>query len=311
VLSYSNTLLLFMKKAFISLHTAIFLAGFTGVLGRLISLNEFMLVWYRLLLTVLTLGVILWFRRSFTKKPARSLLSVFVVGVVVALHWVAFYGSIKYANVSIALVCFSTLGFFSALLEPLLLSKKISYSELVLGMICIAGVCLIFHFDTRYKTGIIFGVASAVLAALFTVLNKKVLEKHNASNVTFIEMTGGFIMLSVLMPLYLSFFNLHVELPEAGDWLWLIILSWLCTVLAFYLSLSALKRISPFTVNLSYNLEPVYGIALAFIIYKENKELGKSFYTGLLLIVSAVILQMIKVYYNSRKRQSPIVNGES
>lgn len=290
-----------MKKAFISLHAAIFLAGFTGVLGRLISLNEFMLVWYRLLLTVLTLGVILWLRRSFTKKPSGSLLPVFGVGVVVALHWVAFYGSIKYANVSIALVCFSTLGFFSALLEPFLLDKKISYSELVLGMISIAGVYLIFHFDTRYKTGITFGVISAILAALFTVLNKKVLEKHDASNVAFIEMTGGFIMLSLLMPFYLSFFHLHVELPRAADWLWLIILSWLCTVLAFYLSLSALKHISPFTVNLSYNLEPVYGIALAFIIYKENKDLGKSFYTGLLLIIIAVVLQMIKVYYRNRE----------
>lgn len=295
-----------MKKAFISLHAAVFLAGFTGVLGRLISLNEFMLVWYRLLITILTLGIILWLRRSFPKKPVRSLLPVFSVGAVVALHWVAFYGSIKYANVSIALVCFSTLGFFSALLEPLILPKRMSYRELLLGMISVAGVYLIFHFDTRYKTGIIFGVASAVLAALFTVLNKKVLEKHNALNVTFIEMTGGFIMLSVLMPLYLFFFDLHVELPKAGDWLWLFILSWLCTVLAFYLSLNALKRISPFTVNLSYNLEPVYGIALAFIIYKENKDLEKSFYTGLLLIVIAVVLQMIKVYHSAGKlnRQS-------
>ncbi len=285
-----------MKKAFISLHAAIFLAGFTGVLGRLISLNEFMLVWYRLLLTVLTLGVILWLGRSFNKQPARTLLPIFGVGVIVALHWVAFYGSIKYANVSIALVSFSTLGFFSVLLEPLLLSKKISYNELVLGMISIGGVYLIFHFDSKYKTGIIFGVVSAVLAALFTILNKKVLEKHNALTVTFIEMTGGLIMLSLLMPFYISFFGLHIELPEADDWLWLIILSWLCTVLAFYLSLNALKRISPFTVNLSYNLEPVYGIALAFIIYKENKELGKSFYIGLLLIVTTVILQMIRVY---------------
>lgn len=291
-----------MKKAFISLHAAIFLAGFTGVLGRIISLNEFMLVWYRLLITILTLGIILWLRRSFPKKPFRSLLPVFGVGAVVALHWVTFYGSIKYANVSIALVCFSTLGFFSALLEPLLLSKKISYSELLLGMISITGVYLIFHFDTRYKTGIIFGVVSAVLAALFTVLNKKVVEKHNASNITLIEMTGGFIMLSVLMPLYLFFFDLHVELPETRDWLWLLLLSWLCTVLAFYLSLNALKRISPFTVNLSYNLEPVYGIALAFLIYQENKDLGKSFYTGLLLIIIAVVLQMIRVY-PSRKRE--------
>lgn len=296
-----------MKKALINLHFAIFFAGFTGVLGRLIFLNEFLLVWYRLLITVITLFVLFLFKRSFPKMPVGSLLQLFGVGAVVALHWVAFYGSIKYSNVSIALVCFSTLGFFSAILEPVLLSKRISFIELVLGIIAITGVYLIFHFDTRYKSGIAFGIASAVLAALFTILNKKVLEKHEASSIALYELAGGLIFLSMFMPVYLAFFRLHFELPKMSDWLWLLILSWFCTVWAFYLSLSALKSISPFTVNLSYNLEPVYGIALAFIIYNENKDLGMSFYIGLLLIIIAVVFQMIRIYMG---RNRSVVNSQ-
>jgi len=288
-----------MKRALINLHIAVFLAGFTGVLGRLISLNEFLLVWYRLLITVITLFVLFLFQRSIPRISGKSILQIFGVGTVVALHWVAFYGSVKYSNVSIALVCFSTLGFFSAIIEPFLLRKKLSVIELLLGMVAILGVYCIFHFDTRYEKGILFGIISAVLAALFTVLNKKVLEKHEAKTVTFYELAGGFVVLSLLLPAYFQLFDLHFTLPQAKDWLWLLILSWLCTVLAFYLSLSALKRISPFTVNLSYNLEPIYGILLAFIIYKENKDLGISFYVGLLLIIIAVALQMARVY---RKR---------
>ena len=288
-----------MKRALINLHIAVFLAGFTGVLGRLISLNESLLVWYRLLITVITLFVLFLLQRSIPMISAKSMMRIFGVGAVVALHWVAFYGSVKYSNVSIALVCFSTLGFFSAVIEPVLLRKKLSVIELLLGMLAIIGVYCIFHFDTRFEKGILFGIISAILAALFTVLNKKVLEKHEPRTVTFYELTGGFVVLSLILPVYFRLFNIHFALPQATDWLWLLILSWLCTVLAFYLSLSALKSISPFTVNLSYNLEPVYGILLAFMIYKENKELQASFYIGLLLIIIAVVLQMARVY---RKR---------
>ncbi len=289
-----------MKRSLINLHLAVFLAGFTGVLGRLISLNESLLVWYRLLITVITLLLLFLLRGSIPKISFKSVVRIFSVGAIVALHWVAFYGSIKYSNVSIALVCFSTVGFFSALLEPVVLRKSIAVIELLLGMLPIAGVYCIFHFDTRYKNGIAFGIISAFLAALFTILNKKVLEKHEAGTVTLYELTGGFLILTLLLPAYLQFFDLRFVLPSANDWLWLIILSWLCTVLAFFLSLSALKKVSAFTVNLSYNLEPIYGILLAFLIYHENKDLGISFYVGLSLIVIAVVVQMSRVYRKQR-----------
>lgn len=285
-----------VKRSLLFLHLAVLLAGFTGVLGRLITLNESLIVWYRLLITVITLLVLFVIRGSIPKISIKSLLQIFAVGAIVALHWVAFYGSIKYSNVSIALVCFSAVGFFSALLEPLVLRKKVSMIELMLGMLAIIGIYCIFHFDTRYKNGIIFGIICAILAALFTIFNKKVLEKHAPATVTLYELMGGFLILTFLLPAYLRFFNLHFALPSSMDWLWLIILSWLCTVLAFYLSLTALKKISAFTVNLSYNLEPIYGILLAFAIYHENEELGGSFYVGLLLIIIAVALQTLRIY---------------
>lgn len=290
-----------MKKALLYLHLAVFLAGFTGVLGRLISLNESLLVWYRLLFTFLSMSLLFLWQRSFPPVSLVGITKIFGVGAVVALHWVSFYGSIKYSNVSVALVCFSTLGFFSAVLEPLITRKKISPIEALLGLITVLGVYLIFHFDAQYKKGIAFGIVSAVLASLFTILNKILLRQYPPKTVTFYELTGGFIVLSFILPLYLRIFRMQFSLPQGWDWAWLLVLSLLCTVLAFYLSLMALKSVSPFTVNLTYNLEPVYGIILAFLIYRENKDLHRSFYAGLLLIFLAVLIQMWRVYRKERK----------
>lgn len=285
-----------MKRALLYLHIAVFLAGFTGVLGRLISLNESLLVWYRLLFTSLSMSLLFLWQRSFPSVSFKGIVRIFSVGAVVALHWVTFYGSIKYSNISVALVCFSTLSFFSAVLEPVVNRKKVSVTEVLLGLITVMGVYLIFHFDTRYKNGIIFGIISAILASLFTIFNKNLLKHYPPKTVTYYELTGGLVILSFILPLYLHVSNIQFSLPRGWDWVWLLVLSLLCTVLAFYLSMIALKSVSPFTVNLSYNLEPVYGIILAFIIYKENKNLHNSFYAGLTLIFLAVIIQMARVY---------------
>jgi drug/metabolite transporter (DMT)-like permease len=283
------------------LHIAVLLAGFTGVLGRLISLNESLLVWYRLGITVITLLLLCLIRGAVPKISLTNGLKIFAVGALVAFHWVAFYASIKFSNISIALVCFSTVGFFSALLEPLVLKKKIAIVELVLGSLAIVGVYLIFHFDTRFRNGIIFGIASAFLAALFTIFNKKVVEENEPATVTLYELMGGFLVLTICLPAYLHFSNIHFSFPSPSDWIWLFMLSWFCTVLAFFLSLSALKKVSAFTVNLTYNLEPVYGILLAFLIYHENEDLRASFYAGLLLIVLAVLVQMMRVFNSKSK----------
>lgn len=291
----------FMKKAFIQLHVAVFLAGFTAILGKLITLHEGMLVWYRMLITAITLFALLYFRKELQRLLLRDAFKMFGVGAIVALHWVSFYGSIKYSNVSVSLTCLSAIGFFTAFLDPIIMRRRIDFVEVFLGALAIAGIYLIFDFYPQYKLGILFGIISALLASLFPIFNKNLLQQFSARTVTLYEMGGGFIALTFIMPLYLKMFPAKYYLPTASDWLWLLVLAWVCTVFTFILALNALKKISPFTANLAYNLEPVYGIILAFIIFNENKYLSAGFYYGLGLILLAVILQMTRVVVKAKK----------
>jgi drug/metabolite transporter (DMT)-like permease len=293
-----------MKKAFIQLHIAVFLAGFTAILGKLITLNEGLLVWYRLFITVVTLWLFLYLKKEFDRLSVKNTVLILGVGAIVAMHWVCFYGSIKYANVSVSLTCFSAIGFFTSIFEPVIMKRKIDLFEVFLGLLAIAGIYLIFDFYPQYKTGILFGIISALLASLFPIFNKNLLKNFSAKTVTLYEMTGGLLALSLIIPFYLKFFPAEYYLPSVTDWLWLLVLAWLCTVLSFILQLNALKRVSPFTANLTYNLEPIYGIMLAFIIFHENKYLSSGFYYGLALILLAVILQMVRVWKRNEKMNS-------
>ncbi|MBL7760655.1 MAG: EamA family transporter [Sediminibacterium sp.] len=289
-----------MKAALIKLHTAVFLVGFTGILGVLIQLSEMPLVWYRIVITVVSLLVLLKWRGQKMQLPGASIKKLLLIGSVIALHWVCFYGSIKLSNVSIALVCFSSTGLFTALLEPLLVTKRVRWIEVLLGLFSLAGIYLIFHFDDRYQTGIIVGVVSAILAALFSVLNKKHLAIADAQVIMLYELAGGLLVLTLLMPLYIYFFPLTVLVPSLSDWGWLLILSWVCTIVAMKLMLESLQKVSAFTQNLSLNLEPVYAIIMAFILFDENKDLQPSFYYGVALILLSVVLQMLRVVIGKR-----------
>jgi drug/metabolite transporter (DMT)-like permease len=284
-----------MKKAFLQLHFAVFLAGFTGVLGRLITLNEGWLVWYRLLISSVTMWIIFSLSKKLQRVSIKDILKLSGIGFLSALHWVSFYGSIKYANVSVALVCFSATGFFTALFEPFFSGKKINTIEVLLGLIVIAGIYVIFHFDPKYKTGIILGVICAILLALVMIMIRQFVQKINSQTILTYQLSGGFITLSLLMPFYLKAFPTSYVIPGFSDWMWLLVLAWFCSVLAFQFSVNALQKLSAFTVNLSFNLEPVYGILLAFFVYHENKELNWSFFIGLGLIVLALCLQMWRV----------------
>jgi drug/metabolite transporter (DMT)-like permease len=289
-----------MKKAFLQLHLAVFLAGFTGVLGRLITINEALLVWYRMFFSALILLAISMFTKKIKLLHWKEMLPLIGIGGIIALHWVSFYGSIKYANISVALVCFSSVGFFSSFLDPLISNRKIIMTEVLLGLMVMLGVYLIFHFDQHFRTGILFGIISAFLATLFPILNKRFVGKHGADTITFYEIGGGWMVLNLVVPIYLLYTPVDSYLPNAKDLLWLLFLSLFCTVLAFNMSVRALSRISPFTVNLSFNLEPVYGILLAFLIYNEHKMLGPSFYVGISIIILTVVLQTLKVWRDSK-----------
>lgn len=281
-----------MKKAFLQLHAAVFLAGFTGILGKLITLDAGLLVWYRLFITSVTMWILFHFTHKLRKVSRRDILKLTGVGFLSAMHWVTFYGSIKDANVSVALVCFSSVGFFTALFEPLILRKKINWTELLLGLLVIAGIYIIFQFDPKYKTGILLGVASAVLLAASMIFFKIFVGKLGSETTLTYQLSGALISLTLVMPLYLYRFPTNYLIPDFSDWMWLLGLSWICSVLAFQLTGQAIKKLSAFTVNLTFNLEPVYGIILAFAVYKENQLLSKWFFIGFAIIALSLVIHI-------------------
>lgn len=284
-----------MKDALIRLHTAVFLWGFTGVLGRAISLNEGWLVWWRMFIATISLWILFYFLKSIRKISPKNFLKIAAIGTVLSLHWLCFYGSIKYANVSIALTCLSTTGLLSAIIEPIFFRRRIDTYEIILGVFALAGIALIYVTNLSYSVGIYIGLLAAVLTVLVSVMNKKLINGFQPETITLYQLTGGFLGLSVLLPLYNFLFPSLHNIPQHFDWLWLLILSWCCTVLTFMLYINSLKKVSAFTVNLTLTLEPVYGIILAFLIYHENKTLSKYFFLGFGLILIAVVLQMFRL----------------
>lgn len=287
------------------MHLAVVLWGFTAVLGRAISLIAPVMVWYRMLLTALFMAVILYYRKQWVPITKSDKLRLAWIGSLISIHWVAFFGSIKYANASVALVCLSTSSIFTSLLDPLVNKGKYDIKELFLSLLAIAGVYLIYRFQQLYALGVLFGIIAAVLASWFTVLNKKIANKYPARTMVFYEMTSGWLLLTLLIPFLIFSSNDTIELiPQSYDWLWLIIISLCCTVWAQSLALNALKHISSFTSTLSVNLEPVYGIILAFIFFKEYEMLSPEFYMGMTLILISVVLQMLRVLRPGKKPTS-------
>ncbi|MEI6949341.1 EamA family transporter [Paraflavisolibacter sp. H34] len=281
-----------MKKALLRLHATVFLWGFTGVLGRAITLDSVWLVWYRLLITVATLLVLSFFFKKVGRLPWRSMATVCGIGLILALHWVCFYGSIKYANVTIALTCLSTSALLSSLLEPLILKKPFDLTEVFLGLFAIAGIVIIYNTHLQFSIGIAIGLLAALLTVLTSVLNKKIVDRYEPQQLALYQLSGGFAGLTLLLPLFYYWFPGGHLVPTAADWGWLVVLSWVCTIFTFFLFVASLKKLSAFTTNLTLTLEPVYGIVLAFVFYKENKLLSQWFYVGFALITLAVSVHM-------------------
>ena len=285
------------RKGFIQLHLSVLLAGFTGLFGRLVTLNEVDIVWYRMFFASCILLV-------FTGLPRvgwRKLLQLCGCGALQGIHWILFYGSIKASNVSIGVVCFSLIGFFTAIFEPLLFKKRLSGWELLFSLITVAGVMCIFSFDARYRYGIMIGVVSTAVCALYAVCNKKVSKGIRSRTVLLYQMAGGLIVVSAAIPVYLWFFPSQqpvVVIPEGSNLWFLLCLALFCTAGMYLLQIQALKRLSAFTVNLTYTLEPCYTIVLAFLIFGEGREINFSFYLGIALILLSVLLQSIKALHS-------------
>lgn len=285
-----------MKKDYFLLHLSVFIAGFTGVLGRLITLDSAILVWWRMAAAAVIMFLYLRFveTRHATSLPRykfRDMLQMGGVGMLLCLHWVFFYASIKASNVSIGVVCFSLVGFFTALFEPIINKHKFSGREFLFSLLTILGIYLIFQFDSRYRLGIALGVVSSALYALFAIANQRVGKHYEAKNMLFWEMVGGLIGLTCLIPLYNMFIPVGRIYPVGMDYAYLAFMVVICTIGLCLLQIIVLQKIPTFTVNLTYNLEPVYSIILSMFIFNEYKELNFSFCIGIALIIISVVLQ--------------------
>jgi drug/metabolite transporter (DMT)-like permease len=293
-----------MKAAYYKMHLAIFLWGFTGLFGKLISLNEGMLVWYRLLISTVAIAIILFYRKSFPKISLREVGMIAAIGILVMLHWVTFYGSIKLASISVAMICLSSIALFVSFIEPLVNRQKFDKVEILFSAFAVLGIFFIYKSDISASAGIIVGVISAFLSATFSTFNKKIAHKYEPLTISVIELGSGLVFLTLLLPVYFKIQPTEKYIPGSMDFLWLMILSLACTVFTWILSLQALQKVSAFTVALALNLEPVYGIILAILFAGEAKILNASFYLGGVLIMLTVIAHAFYKYSRRKKEKS-------
>lgn len=273
------------KRAYLELHLAVMLWGFTAILGDLIQLSALVLVWWRVLITSLSLIFFVRVGHLIRDIGWAQLLRFAGIGVLTGLHWICFYGAIKLANASVALICMATTSFFTSLLEPFIMRQPVRWLDILLGLLIIPGMALVVSGTAEsMNIGIVVGLVSAFLAATFGTLNKKYIGKSDPLRITFLELSSAWLFLSLLLP----FVEVEVFWPSLRDWGYLLVLALLCTTFAYALALRALYHLSAFTANLTINLEPVYGIALAWVILNDQQELGPYFYIGVLIIMLVV-----------------------
>ncbi|HHB52090.1 MAG TPA: DMT family transporter [Saprospiraceae bacterium] len=278
--------------SYLKLHFIIFIWGFTAVLGPLISLEALHLVWYRIAIALPFIYSWIVYRKISLRVSSRSLLKFAFGGFIIALHWIGFFMAIKIANVSVALVTLSTGAFFTSLLEPLFFKRKIRPLEVLLGLLIIGGLYLIFQVDNLYLYGMLWALFAAFLSALFSVINGLFVAKHSGFVLSFYQLGFGLLILSIILVIK-GDFNTSFFSISRSDWLYLLILSSVCTAYAFSVSIDIMKKLSPYTVMLSINLEPVYGIILALLIFGDKEKMSPNFYFGALLILGIIILNTI------------------
>lgn len=285
-------------KSYLHFQGIVFIWGFTAVLGALITVGAVSLVWYRMLIaSAVVFGYIKWKKISLKAKTS-TLLKMMGVGVLIALHWLTFFGAIKISNVSITLAMMSTGAFFTSILEPIFYKRKLIWYELLFGVLVICGLYLIFEVETRFSEGILVALFSAFLAALFTLANGKLVKENPPSKISFYELLAGAGFISIYLIVTSGFTSSFFVLP-AMDWVYILILASICTAYAFIASVKVMRHLSPYTIMLTTNLEPVYGIILAYLILGDAEQMNEGFYYGALLILFTVILNGI--LKNSRK----------
>lgn len=277
---------------YLKLHLIVIILGFTAILGRLTDVSALGVVFYRTLLASLGMYVLARFQKKNIFLPFRESLSLLGVGAIISLHWMCFFGSARASTIAISLVTFSVTSFFTSILEPIVKKTKISWIEVLLGVLVVAGMYFVFKFESQYLTGIIIGILAALLATIFSVLNAQLAQKYQAQTITFYEMVGAFVSSWIFIPIIVyASPNIHFQLiPSPKDWIWIAILGLVCTVYPYNEMVKLLKKISAFTLNLSINMEPIYGILLAYFIFGEKERMTTGFYIGSVLILLSVLL---------------------
>ena len=281
-------------KSYLHFHLIVFIWGFTAVLGALITLDAVPLVWYRMLLA--SFFILLWikWKKKKLRLAPKRVITMIIAGVVIALHWLTFFGAIKVSNVSITLALMSTGAFFTSILEPIFYKRKVIWYEILFGLIVILGLYIIFKVETEYVFGILLALISAFLSAVFSLINGKLAKQEDASVISFYELITGAAAISLYL-LIISFsgdggFNTQFFNISAEDWMWLLILASVCTAYAFIASVAVMRHLSPYTIMLTINLEPVYGILLAFWVFGSDEAMAPGFYYGAAIILTTVIM---------------------
>lgn len=286
-------------KSYLQLHLIVFIWGFTAILGALISLDALPLVWYRMLIATVFIILFIWYKKIPLRISIKTLINFLFSGLIIALHWLTFFTAIKVSNISVTLTCLSTGAFFTSLLEPLLHKRKIIFHEILFGVMVVIGLGIIFNIEIKYYEGIIYALCSAFLSALFSVVNSKYAKIYNPSIISFYEIFGGVLFLSAYL-FFTNSFNVAFFKINPLDWVFLGILSSVCTAYAFIESIKVMRFLSPYTVMITINLEPIYGIIMAILVFHEKEKMSLGFYVGALIILSTIILNGVVKYYKKK-----------
>ena len=276
-----------INKHQLLLHFIVLIWGFSPILGRFITCSTMQLVWFRILFTLLLITGYIVITKTKLKVSPKNLLKLAIIGVIIAIHWLCFYGAIKVSNVSVTMAAFSTGTLFTAITEPFILRRKILWYEILIGLIIIGAICMIFSVEFTYWQGIVLGILAALTASVFSVLNSLMVKEVNSTAISYIELWFGLIGLSIYLTCTKGF-NADFFVLNNQAILGLVLLAGICTAFPFIASVNLMKHLSPYTITLTVNLETVYGIILAIIIYEENKELSLTFYAGVLVILFSV-----------------------
>ena len=283
-------------RSYLNLHLIVFIWGFTAILGALITIQSEFLVWYRMFFAAIFIAVFLVVKKKTFRVAPKSLIKFIVVGLLIALHWIFFFEAIKVSTVSITLSVFSLGAFFASLLEPLFYGRKVLWYEVFFGLIIIAGLGLIMQVEINYWNGMLLALVSIILGVLFTLMNGKLIVNHDPSVISFYEFLAGFTFISIYF-LFKGSFTADFFVLSAKNWILILILASICTAYAFTASVKVMRQLSPYTVMLTTNLEPVYGIVLAFFIIGGKEKMSTEFYIGAIVIVITVLLNGIIKHY--------------